>query len=309
MNLTHRQLSVFRAVMLAGHVTRAAEMLHSSQPTVSRELARLEQVLGLRLFDRVRGRLQPTPAARSLLEEVEQSFLGLERIAATALALREQPQGQLRLACLPALSHALVPQALSALPPVQRQSVAVAISTLESPALEAALSEQRFDLGLTERLEPPGATTGQLLLRAHEVAVLPAGHALSGRAALDLRDFEGERFVSLAVGDPYRQLLDGLFAQAGVRRQMVLETPSAVSVCALVAQGLGVGIVNPLTARALAGPALRVVPLTVEVPFQVALVLPQWRPPHPARAAMVAALRQAAAELAARLPGCEGEQP
>lgn len=56
MKLTHRHVEVFRAVMASGHVTRAAEMLHTSQPTVSRELARLEQVLGLPLFDRVRDR-------------------------------------------------------------------------------------------------------------------------------------------------------------------------------------------------------------------------------------------------------------
>ncbi|WP_141287755.1 LysR family transcriptional regulator, partial [Ideonella azotifigens] len=75
MKLTHRQVEVFRAVMTTGHVTRAAELLHSSQPTVSRELARLEQVLGLALFERVKGRLRPTVRALALLEEVEQSYV------------------------------------------------------------------------------------------------------------------------------------------------------------------------------------------------------------------------------------------
>ena len=52
MRLSHRQIEVFRTVMNTSHVTRAAELLHTSQPTVSRELARLEQVLGFDLFDR-----------------------------------------------------------------------------------------------------------------------------------------------------------------------------------------------------------------------------------------------------------------
>ena len=68
--LTHRQIEVFRAVMGTAHVTRAAERLGSSQPTVSRELARLEQVLGLTLFERVGGRLRPTARALALQEEV-----------------------------------------------------------------------------------------------------------------------------------------------------------------------------------------------------------------------------------------------
>lgn len=57
MRLTHRHIEVFRAVMLAGQVTRAAEVLHTSQPTVSRELARMEQVLGYALFERDKGRM------------------------------------------------------------------------------------------------------------------------------------------------------------------------------------------------------------------------------------------------------------
>ena len=86
MQLTHRQIEVFRAVMVSGHVTRAAEVLHTSQPTVSRELARLEQVLGIELFERVKGRLRPTVRALALLEEVELSYVGLDRIAATAVS-------------------------------------------------------------------------------------------------------------------------------------------------------------------------------------------------------------------------------
>ena len=88
MKLSHRQIDFFRAVMGTGHVTRAAELLHTSQPTVSRELARLEQVLGFALFERIKGRLKPTVRALALMEEVEQSYVGLERIAATAVALQ-----------------------------------------------------------------------------------------------------------------------------------------------------------------------------------------------------------------------------
>ena len=62
--LTHRQLALFRAVMLQGNLSRAAEGMNTSQPTLSRELARLEQLLGYALFDRVRGRLRPTVRAR-----------------------------------------------------------------------------------------------------------------------------------------------------------------------------------------------------------------------------------------------------
>lgn len=55
-----RHIEIFHAVMTAGNLTEAARLLHTSQPTVSRELARFEKVLGLTLFERTRGRLHPT---------------------------------------------------------------------------------------------------------------------------------------------------------------------------------------------------------------------------------------------------------
>lgn len=294
--LTHRQLAMFRAVMLQGNLSRAADATHSSQPTLSRELARLEQVLGYALFDRIGGRLRPTARALALMQEVERSFIGLEHIASRAHELRTLTSGRLQLACLPALAHALLPQALArfqkALPEVQ-----VSVVPLESPWLEQALSEQRFDLGLSEATSEPTGATLLPLLQANEVAVLPAGHRLCRQARLAPADFANARFVSLAEGDPYRQAIDSMFAKAGVVRQMVLETQSAVAVCAMVQQGLGVAIVNPLTAAAMAGPSLVVRPLTETIAFQINLLLPALAAPHPLRDAMVQALQDTAGAL------------
>lgn len=308
MHLTHRLVEVFRAVMATGQVTRAAELLHTSQPTVSRELARLEQVLGLVLFERVQGRLRPTLRALALMEEVEASYVGLQRIAATAAALRQHAQGRLQLASLPALAHALLPDAARRFAARQPEA-ALSLATVESPQLEGALTEQRYDLGLVERHEAPVACTLHTLLVADEVCVLPAAHPLAARATLAPADFADQPFVSLAPGDPYRQQIDAVFAQQGVARRLRLETASAVSVCALVRQGLGLGIVNPLTALEMAGPALVVRPFAVAIPFHVALVRPQWRAEHPLRADFEAALVEAAAALQARLGPSRAARP
>lgn len=302
MRLTHRQIEVFRAVMATGQVTRAAAALHTSQPTISRELAQLEEALALPLFDRVRGRLRPTVRALALREEVERSFIGLERIAATARSLRHFEQGRLAVSCLPALSHALLPDAVRRFVTAHRQA-SLAITTMESPLLEEGLTEQRFDLGLTEQREAPPATTLTTLLSVDEVAVLPRGHALLARRQLRSRDFAGLPFVSLAPSDPYRLQIDAVFARDRVNRQLVLEATSAVAVCMLVRQGLGVAVVNPLTATELVGPDLHIRPLAFAIPFHVALVLPEHRAPSPLREAFVAALHAAAADLRERSAG------
>lgn len=79
-----RHIEIFHAVMTAGSLTEAAHLLHTSQPTVSRELARFEKVIGLKLFERVRGRLHPTVQGLRLFEEVQRSWYGLDRIVSAA---------------------------------------------------------------------------------------------------------------------------------------------------------------------------------------------------------------------------------
>lgn len=297
--ITHRQLGLFRAIMLQGTLGRAADATGSSQPTLSRELARLEQLLGFALFDRVQGRLRPTVRAMALMDEVERSFIGVEQIAQRALELRTQSGGRLRVACLPALAHALLPQALDHF----RRShpdATVSVVPLESPWLEQALSEQRYDLGLSETAEAPTGVAREALLEANEVAVLPAKHGLCRKPVLQLADFAGQAFISLAEGDPYRQAIDLAFAEAGIERETRLETASAVAVCAMVQQGLGIGIVNPLTAAAMAGPKLTVRPLAYTLPFSVSLLVPQVAAGHPWREALVESLRAASETWHAR---------
>jgi DNA-binding transcriptional LysR family regulator len=287
---------MFRAIMLHGNLGRAAGACASSQPTLSRELARLEQLLGFDLFDRVRGRLRPTARALALMQEVERSFVGLEQIAARASELRTQTTGRLRIACLPALAHALVPHALVHLAHAHPE-LGVSVHPLESPWLEQAISEQRFDLGLGETSEAPAGVTLHTLLRVNEVAILPPAHRLCGKTRLKPRDFAGERFVSLAAGDPYRAAIDTMFEDAQVQRATLIETTSAVAVCAMVRQGLGVAIVNPLTALELRGPDLVVRPLTVAIGYQVNMLVPDIAAPHPLQSALVDAVHRACITL------------
>lgn len=294
--ISHRQLTMFRAIMLYCNLGRAAEACNSSQPTLSRELARLEQLLGFSLFDRVRGRLRPTVRALALLQEVERSFIGLEHIAQRAVELRTRSSGRVRLACLPALAHALVPRALVHWA-TSHPGVAVSVHPLESPWLEQAMVEQRYDVGVGETTEPQPGVALQALLQAKEVAVLPHGHRLCAQAVLQPQDFAHERFISLAEGDPYRSAIDQMFAQTQVPRILAFETASAVAVCAMVRRGLGVAIVNPLTAAELAGVDLVLRPLSVDIPFCISVLLPQVAAPHPLQGALVAALERAAQEL------------
>ena len=122
--LNPREIETFRAVLQTGTTTAAAQLLHTTQPSVSRLLAQMQAAAGLKLFDIHKGRLRPTPEAMELYATVQQHFLGRERIERQLAVLRQSGAGGLRIGCTPALG-------LSVLPPVvQRQRLWKVCSTL-----------------------------------------------------------------------------------------------------------------------------------------------------------------------------------
>lgn len=127
-----RHVDVFRAIMQAGSVTAAARLLFTSQPTVSRELARLESITGLKLFEREGGRLIPTGQAVMLFEEVEHSYVGLEGINSVAHLIRRFEQGQLSITCLPLFSQTLLPKACKRFQQ-HHAGIGISIAAQESP--------------------------------------------------------------------------------------------------------------------------------------------------------------------------------
>ena len=275
--VTLRHIEIFHAVITSGNLTEAAAMLHTSQPTVSRELARLEKLIGLQLFDRIRGRLQPTAQGLRLFEEVQRSWYGLDRILNAAEGLRQFRQGELSIACLPVFSQSLLPTLCQ--PFLQRYpEVSMNIIPQESPLLEEWLSAQRYDLGLTETSQTPAGTERCEIFTGNEVCVLPVGHPLASKTCLTPQDFAGQNYISLSQTDSYRQLLDHLFHEQNVQRRMVMETHSAASVCAMVRAGVGVSIVNPLTALDYADSGVAIRRFSIEVPFTVSLIRPRHRP-------------------------------
>jgi DNA-binding transcriptional LysR family regulator len=307
MALTHRHIEVFRALMTTGSVTKAAEMLFTSQPTVSRELARMEQSIGFALFERAGGRLRPTMSALTLFDEIKRAYVGLERVASAAASLREFQGGQLSIIALPAFSHSILPGASKRFHGTH-PGVSLAIATQESPFLEEWLTAQRYDLGLTEHGAPPRGTRLTPLLEVDEVCVLPDAHPLLKKRVIELKDFADQAFISLSSSDPYRLQIDEAFAQAGIARRLLIETPTAVSVCSFVRQGLGIAIVNPLTAVDFAGRNLHVRPLAVSLPFRVSVIHPEHRPRHALGGAFVKALQSEAAALRLQLKSHSGQR-
>ena len=108
-----RHIEVFQAIRQTGSVSAAAQLLHVSQPAVSKVLQHAELQLGFALFLRVRGKLQPTPEALLLEREVDKVTESLQGVQRLAQSLRREPGQRLRIGSTPALALALLPPVIS----------------------------------------------------------------------------------------------------------------------------------------------------------------------------------------------------
>ncbi|GIX08336.1 LysR substrate-binding domain-containing protein [Elioraea sp.] len=271
MPLNPRQVEAFRALMLTGSTVRAAEMMKVTQPAVSRLLRSLQDGLGLVLFERRGSRLVPTPEAMSLYNEVERSFVGLDRIAAAAAELRSRRAGVLRIAALPALANGFLPRFVGQFL-VDRPKLDLGVYGLLSHLVLDWVASGQCDLGFAASALHHPAVTARPLIETRMVAVVPSGHRLARRRRLGPQDFAEEDFVSLSPGASSRHQIDAVFAAAGVRRRLRIETPLSEILCGIVASGAAVGIADIFTAREYEGTGLVVRPFEPPVTFSIAAV-------------------------------------
>lgn len=264
MNL--RQVDAFRLVMLRGSMTVAAQELRTSQPSISRLIAELEREIDLKLFERAAGRLRPTPEGLSFYREVERSFIGLDNLTHAARDIRAFGTGRLRIAAMPVMALGFVPRCIRRF----KEHFPNAIISLQmghDGTVTRWMSSSYCDIGFVANVIDMPMVEHRPLYAIPGVCALPPGHRLAKRDSIRAKDLEGEAFISLSLEDGARARVDRVFENAGVRRQLALDTPFSAAICALVEQGLGVGIVNPIAADDYKRTGIAFLPFKPEVMF------------------------------------------
>ncbi|MEI2418492.1 LysR substrate-binding domain-containing protein [Orrella sp. JC864] len=275
MNL--RQIEVFRAVMVAGSVSGAAQLLHVSQPAVSRLLAYTEQKLGFALFQRLRGRLHPTPQAHRLFGEIELLYQGVQRINGLASDMANLGRGVLRIACSPSLASALMPMAIAAF--AQRQpDVRVCIEGMLADALTDALLTQKADVAVAIVPLQHARLQSHALFRNRIVAVLPPGHRLCTRERLRIADLRDEAIVGYSAETPLAHAIARLYDGARMAPRWVAEVKQTHVACAMARRGLGIALVDEQAQLGGDWPDLQVRALHPTIDLQVRLGYSRYEP-------------------------------
>jgi DNA-binding transcriptional LysR family regulator len=255
-----RQIDIFRQVMLSKNMTAAALELGSSQPTISRTIAELEASLGFSLFERQGGRLTPTPSGEAFFREVEITFRGLDRLTQAAKEIRQIGTGRLRIAAVPSMALTVMPRAIKRFKE-EHPALAISLEMRSEMEITRWVAASYCDVGFTSVHPDDGGMHIESLYALKGVCVVPDTHRFARRKSLKPADLRDEPLIIPSSVDVARMQIDGLLRAAQLRHFPSIESPYAATICKLVEEGLGIGIVNPLAARFGAHAALSFVPL------------------------------------------------
>ncbi len=260
MDLSLRDIRAFIAVAQTGSFTRAATRLHLSQPALTVQIRRLEEMVGVRLFDRNSRNVALTPTGRELLPLLQKSLHDMEHVLIDARALGEGSSGTVRIACLPTFAASVLPELVQdvkrAVPRASfliRDVVASMVNTL--------VRSEEVDIGLTggelddNGLEVLHAGIDRL------VAVFPKRHALARRRRITLADLAEVPLVLTAQGTSVRAVVDSAFANARCAPEIACEPTYMMSAVAMARAGLGVTILPASAREVRAEPELVVRPI------------------------------------------------
>lgn len=290
MKFSLRQIEAFRAIMLAHSISGAAKLLHVSQPAISRLIAHAEQRSGLQLFERIKGRLYPTPEAEQLFVEVSTVYDGVHRVNQLAEDLFEHRAGLLRIACSANLSQSLLPMAISAF--LKRHpDIRIMVQTKSPQALLQTLFAHQVELGIAYMPISHPALAMELLYENRIVAVLPSTHPLGKRKELEMKDLVDEPLIGYSSEIPFGQLVRQLFEKCEYVPTIRVEVEQVHVACELVEAGVGIALADEQSVLGRNWRNIVTRPLKPNVPTAVHVFYPLYKPLSRSAQEFVASLK------------------
>lgn len=236
-----RQIRAFLAVVKLEGFTRAAAELNVSQPALTMQIKQLEDILGVRLFDRDRRQVHLTQAGKSLIGPLERVLIDLDVVMNASQDLAALRRGRVSLAALPSLAASLLPQALkhfrAAYPGIE-----VRIHDVVAEKIVELVKAEEVDFGLGTRLTPDRGLSVEDFLTDRLCAFFPADHPLQGKGALSVQDIVRHPLILTGANSSVRVLFERALAREGAEIQVVCECNYMSSSLGMVRAGLGVAI-------------------------------------------------------------------
>lgn len=273
--MKHRQIEAFRCVMQSGTTAQAANLMSVTQPAVSRLITDLEIYLDFKLFERSKGRLQPTAEALRFYDGVERFFIGIDELDRAAQQIRERRPTDLKICVTPALSTGILPLAIKKFRD-DHPSVAFQIETASFTQIALRLQTHQSNLGLTHAFPNLPGLTQEVLIQAAHVCAMHESHPLAAEDIITPKDLAGENVLTILPeqtmdwGDTRRVL-----EASGVPFTSDIGIQSSHTGYAMIAQRLAIGLIEPFAATSWRANGVVTRPFEPTVAYNYVLAAPE----------------------------------
>ncbi len=247
MSIKYRPLKAFLLAVQTGSFTHAADRLGVTQPSFTALIRDLEDILGVRLFDRNTRGIALTAAGKDFLARIERPVADLEEAYRSLLDLAAVRRGSVVVGSLPSTSLTLVPPALRMLR-AAHPTLRIRVVEAHNDDLVTMVRTNQIEFAIAAMLAPAADLAFQPMLEDAFAAVFPAGHELAARPRLHWRDVAPHDLILLSRGSSVRELYDDAMQDrpqmtAAASRYDVTHMTTAIR---LVRQGLGITVLPSL---------------------------------------------------------------
>jgi LysR family hca operon transcriptional activator len=238
-----RHLRYFVAVAEAGSLTVAAEQkLHTSQPSLSRQIRDLEEKVGAQLLTRRARGIELTAAGLAFLDRARAVLSQVDAAAEAARRVAHPAKPCFTMGFLTGHELTWMPEAMRILRD-ELPNVDVMISSQYSPLLAEGLSKGKIDAAFLRREKGVPGLAYRLLVKEPLMAILPSDHRLAALKAISPRDLEGETFVIVSGTAPVlRTVIDNYLKRSGIHIRPAHEADHVTMGLSLIVSTRGVGL-------------------------------------------------------------------
>lgn len=273
-----RHIDTLTAFMKTGSVTEAAQVMHTTQPNASKSLKQLEDFAGIPLFQRIAGRLRPTPEAEILYEHARRLIDELNRFETLSSDLTQMKTGTVNIGTLAAFSTAVLPMAIEAFSR-SYPNIEVRVDLLDGDKIHNSVSRSNYDFGLVHHPEHEPDLMAQPLASSEMVCLMPPDHPMAEFTVVMAADLRGKPLITYPRSLPFGAAIFQTLSDAGVRPSGMFVSNQSQMIRRLVERGLGLALVDRFSVWD-ANETDRIAVRTFEptIPVSIGMILPKRRP-------------------------------
>jgi LysR family transcriptional regulator, hydrogen peroxide-inducible genes activator len=253
------QLRYFCAVARHGTFTRASEVEHVAQPSLSQQILKLEAELGARLFDRLPRSAKLTVFGKAFLPKAERILRELEEARTELRDMSGNEKGEVVVGIIPTIAAYLLPTLLGDFT-VRHPLITIKIIEDITPALLQRLHERTIDLAVAALPIAGSELASVELFEEKFYAVLPEKHRLASRGLISLAQLNREPFLLLKEGHCFRDSLIAACHKLKMTPSIVFESGQFATILGMVSAGMGVSAVPAMAVQP--QPGCRFIPIS-----------------------------------------------